>query len=66
MEHAYSAVIRETMPGKGKPDFGKISRLCEGLGPDTTLFVEHLGDFDSYKVAAAYVREQALLAGVNA
>jgi sugar phosphate isomerase/epimerase len=65
MEHAYSTVIHETMPGAGKLDFGKIARLCEGLGPDTTLFVEHLSDFESYKRAAAYVREQALLAGVR-
>lgn len=66
MEHAYSTVIRETMPGTGKLDYGKIARLCEGLGPDTTLFVEHLSDFESYKRAAAYVREQARLAGVSA
>jgi sugar phosphate isomerase/epimerase len=65
MEHAYSTVIRETMPGMGKLDFGKIAKLCEGLGPDTTLFVEHLPDFDSYKRAAAYVREHARLAGVR-
>lgn len=66
MEHAYSTVIRETMPGAGKLDFGKIARLCESLGPDTTLFVEHLSDFESYKRAAAYVREQARLVGVRA
>lgn len=66
MEHAYSTVIRETMPGKGKLDFVKIARLCEKLGPDTTLFVEHLSGFESYKQAASYVREQARIAGVRA
>jgi sugar phosphate isomerase/epimerase len=65
MEHAYSAVIREAMPGEGKLDFGMIARLCEGLGPDTTLFVEHLPDFESYKRAAAHVRREALRAGVH-
>jgi sugar phosphate isomerase/epimerase len=59
MEHAYSTVIRETMPGTGRLDFGKIARLCERLGPDTTVFVEHLPDFESYKRAAAYLRSEA-------
>lgn len=64
MEHAYSTVINETMPGKGQLDFGKIARFCERLGPDTTVFVEHLPDFESYKKAAAYVRSEAERAGV--
>jgi sugar phosphate isomerase/epimerase len=53
------------MPGKGIIDYQKVAKLCEALGPDTLLFVEHLPDFESYKKAAAYVREQAELAGVN-
>lgn len=65
MENAYTTVIRETMPGKGKINYQKVAMLCESLGPDTPLFVEHLPDFDSYKRAAAYVREQAALAGVK-
>jgi sugar phosphate isomerase/epimerase len=65
MENAYTTVIRETMPGKGIINYQKVARLCESLGPDTTLFVEHLPDFESYKKAAAYVREQAALAGVK-
>ncbi len=65
MENAYTTVIHETMPGKGIINYQKVARLCESLGPDTTLFVEHLPDFDSYKKAAAYVREQAALAGVK-
>ncbi|NLO40596.1 MAG: sugar phosphate isomerase/epimerase [Ruminiclostridium sp.] len=65
MENAYTTVIRETMPGKGIINYQKVARLCESLGPDTPLFVEHLPDFESYKQAAAYVREQARLAGVK-
>lgn len=64
MDYAYTTVIRETMPGKGKINYQKVARLCESLGPDTTLFVEHLPDFETYKKAADYVREQAALAGV--
>lgn len=58
-------VIKETMPGRGAVDYQKVVKLCEGLGPDTTLFVEHLPDFESYKEAAFYVRDQALKAGVT-
>ncbi|HEX3078380.1 MAG TPA: sugar phosphate isomerase/epimerase family protein [Lachnospiraceae bacterium] len=65
MENAYTTVIRESMPGTGRVNYQKVSSLCESLGPDTTLFVEHLPDFESYKKAATYVREQAALAGVK-
>lgn len=65
MESAYTTVIRETMPGKGIINYQKVAKLCESLGPDTALFVEHLPDFESYKKAAAYVREQAKIAGVK-
>jgi len=65
MEKAYTTLIHETMPGKGVINYQKVARLCEALGPDTPLFVEHLPDFESYRRAAAYVREQAALAGVQ-
>jgi len=65
MENSYTTLIHETMPGKGIVNYQKVAKLCEDLGPDTTLFVEHLPDFDSYKKAATYVREQAELASVN-
>ncbi len=65
MEKAYTTLIHEVMPGKGIIDYQKVARLCESLGPDTPLFVEHLPDFESYRMAAAYVREQAALAGVK-
>lgn len=65
MENAYTTVIREVMPGNGRVNYQKVARLCESLGADTALFVEHLPDFESYKKAATYVKEQATLAGVN-
>ncbi len=65
MENAYTTLIHETMPGKGIINYQKVTRLCEALGPDTPLFVEHLPDFETYKMAAAYVREQAALAGIK-
>lgn len=65
MENAYTTLIHETMPGKGVINYQRVAKLCEALGPDTTVFVEHLPDFDSYKVAVEYVRRQAELAGVN-
>lgn len=65
MENSYTTLIYETMPGKGIVNYQKVARLCEKLGPDTTLFVEHLPDFESYKKAADYLRGQAILAGVK-
>ncbi len=65
MENAFTTLIHETMPGKGIVNYQKVARLCEALGPDMPLFVEHLPDFESYRQAAAYVREQAALAGVR-
>jgi hypothetical protein len=65
MENAYTTIIHETMPGKGIVNYQKVAGLCEALGPDATLFVEHLPDFESYRKAAAYVKEQAALAGVK-
>lgn len=64
MEDTLPCVIREVMPGKGCVDYQKVVKLCESLGRDTTLFVEHLPDHASYREAAAYVRQQALKAGV--
>lgn len=65
MENAYTTLIHETMPGKGVINYQKVARLCESLGQDTSLFVEHLPDFETYKQAANYVRQQAALAGVR-
>ena len=65
MERAYTAVIHETMPGKGTLDYTKILPMVEKLGNDTCFFIEHLPDYDTYKQAADYIRAQATLAGVT-
>ncbi len=59
MKHAYSCVIEETMPGKGTIDFVNVLRLCENLGRDMTVFVEHLTRHEEYKEAVTYVRNLA-------
>lgn len=64
MEQAYTAIIHETMPGKGTLDYQKILAMVEKLGPDTPLFVEHLPDYETYRQAAGYVRSQAEAAGI--
>ena len=65
MEQAYTTLIHETMPGRGTLDYPKILRMVERLGPDTPLFVEHLPDHETYRQAAAYVREKAEEAGIH-
>lgn len=64
MERAYTTLIHETMPGKGTLDYTKILPMVEKLGADMPLFVEHLPDFETYKMAADYIRENAVKAGV--
>lgn len=64
MERAYTTLIHECMPGTGELDYTKILPLVEALGPDTPLFVEHLPDYDTYKKAANYIRQQAQKCGV--
>lgn len=64
MERAYTTLIHETMPGKGTLDYVSILPMIEKLGPDTTFFIEHLPDFETYKEAAGYIRSQAEKAGV--
>lgn len=48
--------IEEVMPGSGSIDFSHVLRLCEGLGKDTTVFVEHMDQYDDYKNSVAYLR----------
>ncbi|MBR6478723.1 MAG: sugar phosphate isomerase/epimerase [Lachnospiraceae bacterium] len=64
MEQAYTAIIHETMPGKGTLNYQRILAMVEKLGPDTPLFVEHLPDYETYRQAAAYVRREAEAAGI--
>ncbi|MHB8128171.1 MAG: sugar phosphate isomerase/epimerase family protein [Mobilitalea sp.] len=59
MEKAYPCVIREVMPSKGVVDFKKVLHLCERLGSDTTVFVEHLETHEEYIEASGYLRKVA-------
>ena len=64
MEKKYTTLIHEVQPGKGTLDYPKILQMAEALGPDTTFFIEHLPDHESYLEAAGYIREKAKQAGV--
>jgi sugar phosphate isomerase/epimerase len=57
MSDKLPCVIEEVMPGKGSIDFSLVVRLCNELGSDTTVFVEHLNTFEEYKQASDYVRK---------
>lgn len=64
MDQAYTTLIHEVKPGDGTLDYTKILPMIEKLGPDTTFFIEHLPDYETYKNTAAYIREQAKKCGV--
>jgi len=59
MREVYPCSIEECMPGKGTLDYGNILRLIEGLGRNTTAFVEHLQTYEEYREAVRYVRSAA-------
>lgn len=65
MEKAYPCVIREVMPSKGVVDFRKVLLLCEKLGKETTVFVEHLDTHEEYMEAAGYLRNVAQSANIE-
>ena len=65
MEETFPCVIREVMPGKGCLNYQKIVKLCDSLGENMTVFVEHLPDYESYREAAGFVRSQTIKAGVR-
>lgn len=48
--------LSECDPGQGAMDFAQVLRLAEGLGPDTTVFVEHMLQPEQYVAALKYVR----------
>jgi sugar phosphate isomerase/epimerase len=60
MREVFPCSIEECMPGKGTVDYGDVLRLIEGLGKDTTAFVEHLNTYEEYKEAVQYVRGVAV------
>ncbi len=57
--------IREVAPGQGSIDFAGVLQLTEQLGPDTTLFVEHMQTYEEYKNAVSYIRGVAGKEKVN-
>lgn len=64
MEQKYTTMIHEVQPGAGTLDYTKILQMVEALGPDTTFFIEHLPDYETYQQVAGFIREQAKAAGV--
>ena len=65
MEKAYPCVLHEVMPGRGSVDYRKVVKLCEKLGKDTTVFVEHLDTHEEYLEASLYIRRMAEGEGIN-
>lgn len=65
MDRAYTTLIHEVKPGDGTLDYPKILRMVEKLGPDTTFFIEHLPDFDTYMETAHFIRLKAQEAGIT-
>lgn len=64
LEDGYSVVFREVVPGTGSLDYTRILPYIEALGPDTTMFTEHLPDLASYQQAVKYMRECAEKTGI--
>lgn len=65
MERAYPCVLHELMPGRGAVDYRKVVRLCEKLGKDTTVFVEHQETHEEYVEASSFVRRVAEGEGIK-
>ena len=57
--------LRECPPGQGDIDFAPVLRLCEALGPDTPVFVEHIERMDVCVAALDALRAAADRAGVT-
>jgi sugar phosphate isomerase/epimerase len=51
--------IREVPPGKGSIKYAMVLKLSERLGANTTLFVEHLNNYEEYKNAITFIRSTA-------
>ena len=64
MEQKYTTLIHEVQPGAGTLDYPEILRMVEALGPDTTFFIEHLPDYETYLQVAGFIRKQAKAADV--
>lgn len=57
--------IHEVLTGHGALDLADVVRCCEALGPDTTVFTEHLDTHEQYLEAIANVRKAGKAAGVK-
>jgi len=54
-EYALPVVINEVLPGRGKIDFGHVFRLAKKLGPDMTVYTEHLTCSEEYAASMDYL-----------
>ena len=56
--------IHEVLTGHGALDLADVTRCCEALGEDVTVFTEHLDTHEQYMEAIANVRKAGIEAGV--
>ncbi len=65
LEAPFTAVIRETAPGRGTLDYTRVlSIIARHLPPDAPVLLEHMGSFEEYAVAYDHVAAAAALAGI--
>jgi sugar phosphate isomerase/epimerase len=57
--------LREVQPGQGNLDYRAYLSALHGLTRDVPLMMEHLPNEYEYDEAAAYIRSQAVTAGVS-
>lgn len=65
MEAPFTAVIRETAPGKGMLDYSRVlSAIARYLPRDAPVLLEHMGSFEEYAAAYDHVAAAAEKAGI--
>lgn len=64
IDRPFVVSLHECAPGLGQIDYAALLRMLAPLG-DVPLMLEHLKEAHQYAAAAAYVRQQATLAGVS-
>lgn len=57
--------IEEVFYGTGNIDFGNVLHQCEALGPQTSVFVEHLSTYEEYKDAVRFIRQVGKLEDIR-
>lgn len=60
MEEGLPCRIREVLPGEGKMDLRLVMKLAGKLGPDMTVYAEHLSDWKDYRKATQYLRRVSM------